>query len=463
MKQTISMTERIGKLSLIFGTILSILCAIAGLIFLQTDLFSDFFGNETGYYPVFTLMPFVAMFLSHLTAWLICLIKTKKNSELPQETPNTIGVLFKSYFYLWIIITIAIALGSFIFLNFHVYNLPMVFGSNALWLSIAWLCTVIVCIMVWAAVNAWKATEAAGVVVAIIAFLVLAGTSTLVGALYYDNADSYSVARNNQAREAAYDAVKAYEINQAREAAIREAEIAAANAAANSEQAEYVDESESGVDRALRFMRFKFELENEQRAIDLIRNWTYWYSSWKESDYGYSNSRDYFNGPMHFHRSKGDFYLLINGNMRNNSVLESFVTNNHDKTSQIGNILYKRAFERSGASDCLKILLWAYDDIYSKENSDSTLREIYNYMMREPENSEYYYGVKESHYEGLRPYMSDDVVLNINRICRRNTDDVEWATGSMATWAYSFWARRHNDKVDKVVYRILKIVERVYN
>ena len=229
----------------------------------------------------------------------------------------------------------------------------------------------------------------------------------------------------------------------------------------NANAAEYVDEAESDVDRALRFMKFKFELDTEQRAIDLIRHWTYFYTSWKESDFGHGNSREYFYGPIHFHKSKSDFYSLVTGSMRNKNVLTYLVSTNTDKISQRNGIISRNAFVRSGASDCLRILLWAYEDIYSHEDHSRRLREMYDIMIREP--GEYYYSFPESYFEELRPFMSNNVVNDINRLCIRNTQDTEWATASMAAWAYSFWARRHNDRVDGTVHGVLKIIERAYH
>jgi len=452
------MIEKIGKISLIFGTFLSIFCVILGLISQLSNWFSNLFGSEFAYYPFFALMPLMAMLLSHLTAWLICFLKARKNSQPHQKMPNSIGVLFKTYFYLWASVTVVIAASGFIFLSFDVYNLLYIFSIDLLLLSLAWFSVVIVSAMVWTAVGAWKTGKFIGVIVAFLAFLLFASASITVGVFYGLNAPTYRYYPRNYTTHTP----------ETHESAIREVQRETqqfqhvVSNDLNVSDEEIYDESESDFERAARFMKFKFELETEQKAIDLIRHWGYWWATWKESDFGNSNSsKEFFRGTEDFHRSKADFYFLVSAGMKNNYILAHFVDNHAELINPRGGILSRNSFVRSGASDCLKILLWAYYDIYSKEDSEIILREIYNYMTRTPEG-EYHYDVPSAHYEGLRHYMSDNVVNDINRICIRNTHDVDWATASMAVWAYSFWARRHNDKIDNTVYRVLKIVERMY-
>jgi len=434
-------TEKIGKISLILGAVLSILLIIAGFIIKQTDLFSSIFDDDRGNFFLFMLMPFTVMFISHLTAWLICL-KTKKNNEPQKEESNKIAVFFKSYLYLWSIVTILIAVCGFIFWDENVKLLSTVFLINALIMGVVWFCTVIVCIMIWAAFNAWKANEFVGVIVAIISFIMFAGTIVLAGVLYDYYANDFKV------RE--YDEFYAQEYGEYDE---------------NTEYVEYEyedeyddenyvyeeDDNETDLEKAFRFMKHRLELEHQQRAIDLIRNWG-WYNSGRDN---YDKYNENFNGKRDFINCKNIFYSLKEENMSSKSGLEVITNNFREITYENGYILSPSDFDRSGARDCLKILLLAYDDIYSKKNAKKILREMYEIMSNEE------YWNKESQ---LRPYMSDEVIDEINGINNRtgSIDDVEWATNHLATWAYSFWARRYNDKIDKTVYTILKIIDTLY-
>ena len=453
------MISRIGKLSLIFGTFLSILCLAMGLVSELFGWFKDLFVSEYAYYPFFALMPLAAMLLSHLAAWLICFFKARKNSFYSQKMHNSIGVLFKTYFYLWASVAVLIAAGGFIFLSFDVHYLQTVFAVEQSLLSLAWFCVVVVSAMVWAVVGAWKVAKFVGSIVAFLTFLLFAIASVTVGAFYHFNATAheYRPIHRTQGHEAA---IREAQREMPQTPQFPQTQNIVSNEANVSNEEDF-DASETDIDRAIRFAKFKFELETEQRPIDLIRHWSYWWSSYKESDFGYSNSsREFFRDPIDFHRSKADFYFLVNSHMKNDHLLSFWIEHNSQRINPREGAFSRNAFVRSGASDCVKILLWAYYDIYSRDDSERILREIYNHMSREPEPHEY--SNLPPHYEILRPLMSDKVVDDINRICIRNTDDVEWATASMARWAYSFWARRYNDRVDNTVYRILKIVERMY-
>ena len=427
-------TEKIGKLSLILGAILSVLLVIVGLISMKTDLCSSIFSSDKGHYALFMFIPFGAMLVSHLTAWLICL-KTKKNDELQQEKSNNMGVFFKTYLYLWTIVTILIVVSGFLLFDFPVRSLSAVFCGNALILGVAWLSTVVVCIMVWAAFNAWKTNEVVGVVVAVIAFLLLLGATFLVGVLYDNNLRAHQIYENyTYGEEYSYTATPEYEY-----------------------EGDYYEhyegvEDESDMERAFRFMKYRLELENEQRAIDLIRNWGWWNSGRDNYTSGYGD----FGGESHFQNCKSEFYALKANNMRNNDGLMSIANHYSNIANNRGYPLSPSDFERSGAKDCWKILLLAYDDIYSKKNSKKVLREIYKIMTKH----DGYYNFSE-----LRPYMSDDVIDEINNINNRTgtIHDVEWATEALSGWAYSFWARRHHDNVDKTAHTILKIIDFLYN
>ena len=71
------MTEKIGKLSFLFGAILSILLIIIGFACMQFELLSHLFEKDEGYYPLFMFIPFAVMFVSHLTACLLYFCRTK--------------------------------------------------------------------------------------------------------------------------------------------------------------------------------------------------------------------------------------------------------------------------------------------------------------------------------------------------------------------------------------------------
>ena len=118
--------------------------------------------------------------------------------------------------------------------------------------------------------------------------------------------------------------------------------------------------------------------------------------------------------------------------------------------------LSSSVYRRSGMKFLVNALVISHDDIYSNYNSTETLNDMY-LIMNGDENG---YGdvMVSDRYPELKKYMSDEAFEKMKRTDYRN----EWQDKFIASWAYSFWARRHNDGVDKAAYKILKAIDRLY-
>ena len=442
------MINKISKISLVFGALFAGLSVAASLLYEFKEL--EWFSDSVRY-SLFTLMLLGSVLVSHLVALAICLIikkidavrqrrsglDTQSPKDPPQPLPNRIGVFFKTYFYFWTVLSIIVFVCGSIFSNSFVEVASHIIIINFFAMGAAWLLVVFFSVMIWATVSAWKAAKLTSIIFGFIAFF-LFGLISLCGILYFDDAKYYQQ----------YYAYQTYDDYDFQDSEVIETQERA------QETDNYNPASETDMDRAFSFLRYKMGLDKEQHAMQLVGNWT---GSWKDDAFGQYDSRNYFQSLSHFQQSQSNFYTLINRGMGSNSVLTSiadFYRNSWGERRRT--LLSRNAFVNSGASDCLKVLMWVYDDIYSKEDHEDVLREIYDFMADEK-------NLSTNYFEGLSHIIDTEVYDKILTMASRDVDyAMEWAATGLSVWAYSFWARRYNDSVDGTVYSILKIIEGIY-
>ncbi len=109
-------------------------------------------------------------------------------------------------------------------------------------------------------------------------------------------------------------------------------------------------------------------------------------------------------------------------------------------------------YHNSGYAKLCNWLLTVHPLLYQSKSSkevDETLDAIYN-IMNNPNNGSF----TSEYFEPLKPYIHTSVL-------EKFTDDGSLDKESVV-WAYSFWARRHHEKNDVVVCRILNTIRNHY-
>jgi len=440
------MTGKIGKWAIILGTIVNSLILVIGILFWYDFLLEIPF--ESFYYPLLMSMSLVSSLFCVFLGW-ICVQVTKKETE-QAVNENNIAVFFKSYLYVWVVVALFICIFGFMFLDFRITIMSGTILACAIFNGVAWIGTAIVCVLIWAAFNAWKNSELIGVIVALIALIVLIATLTFVGILYKTGED--------YAKDYAYPYVHEEYVS---EVVVHEVYEEDYDEDYEDGYEGYYEEwdydSEDRYDLAFRFLKYRLDFEDSSSPIDLLRCWRHY--SWEaESGWGeeeYIERRSNFSDVDDFLKSKSSFY----------SVYDESIADN-DKMFPLAALYLKgwdvgvSAYKKSGAQACVKALLWAYDDIYSYSNSVEILEEMYDIMCEEV--PEYYIGdeMASYRYPKLAVYMSPQVQEKMEGL---SGDCTTWCDQVLLAWAYSFWARRYNDGVDTGAYTVLKIIDKFYD
>ena len=148
----------------------------------------------------------------------------------------------------------------FVFLNFRINLTHEAILVCTILNGVAWLGTVIVCILVWAAFNAWKNSEVIGVIIALIAFIILMVTLTLVGLIYYEGEKHKYIEYSSEDEE--YEPIE---------------EIYEGDYTDDSEEdfdnPEYDYDSKDKYDLAYRFFKYRLDTENSPDPVYLLSNW----------------------------------------------------------------------------------------------------------------------------------------------------------------------------------------------
>lgn len=107
-------------------------------------------------------------------------------------------------------------------------------------------------------------------------------------------------------------------------------------------------------------------------------------------------------------------------------------------------------------------LIKTHEDIYETENPHERLTKIYKIMIfgAQKEFPNYYYNE-------IKPYASENVLSlvskNAETSSEKDNSNAEYASQLNTVWIYSFWARRHKEKNEDVVFEILKEIKEHYN
>lgn len=118
--------------------------------------------------------------------------------------------------------------------------------------------------------------------------------------------------------------------------------------------------------------------------------------------------------------------------------------------------LSEKIYFESNLNLVVEALIKSHEDIYSTEDPDGSLSEIYKIMVfGEKKNFPDYY------YEKLSNYASEEGLSLIRKNASRG-EEVEYNTQLSTVWIYSFWARRYKEKNSDVVFEILKEIKQHY-
>ncbi|PAM92453.1 hypothetical protein B4N84_22325 [Flavobacterium sp. IR1] len=124
--------------------------------------------------------------------------------------------------------------------------------------------------------------------------------------------------------------------------------------------------------------------------------------------------------------------------------------------------LSDRIYHESNLDALVNAFIKSHNDIYQSENPEESLTEIYKIMTtyRKEEFADYCYPL-------LRPYVSEDAFQSIKNEAEthQSRDNYEEGYGAQfsTVWIYSFWARRHKEKNDAVVFDILQEIKEHYS
>ena len=436
------MTGRIGKWALILGAIVNLLIFLMGILF-DYDLLPTI-PIKSLYYPFLISIPIVSSLLCLFLGWICVKVSKKETTQAINE--NNITVFFKSYLYVWVVVATLIFIFGFVFLDFRITLSRVVLVSTIL-NGIIWIATVIVCVLIWAAFNAWKNSEVIGVIIALIALIILVGTLTVVGLLYkegenheYDNYDYSSYYEEDVPVEEVYegDYTDDYEEGY--------------------DEPDYDYDSEDKYDLAYRFFKYRLDIENTSDPVELVRSWKE-YSWMSKSNWGeeeYNEELQSFRDANDFFKSKSYFYYIYDELLTNNNKISSLA--NHYLNGWDMSI---DAYQKSGAKVCVKLLLEAHDVIYSHSNRDKILEEMYDIMCEEIPENDLGDDMVSYRYPKLFAYMSPQMQEYAKGLGGDWT--TAWNERLMSSWAYSFWARRYKDGVDKGAYKVLKVIDKFYN
>ena len=432
------MTVRIGKLALILGVIVNLLIFFVGILY-DFELLPKVSLNNL-YYPFLMCIPLVSSLLCLLLGWIF--VKVSKKEAKPTE--NNIAVFFKSHLYVWMLVSGLILIFGFVSLDFRVDSPRVILVCTAL-NGVAWISTVIVCILIWAAFNAWKNSEVVGVIIALIALIILVGSLTIIGLLYAEGKNHAKYHSDYSSDYGEYDmpAEEVYEVVYPDDYYYEDGGY----------DWDYDYNSEDKYDLAYRFLKYRLDLNNPSRPADLLMCWKNY--SWRaESEWGeeqYIEKLSDFEDSEDFYKCKNYFYYVYDECSQDNDKIAS-LSGHYLNDWDMGIDKYKK----SGAQACVKLLLLAHDDIYSNSNSDEILGKIYNVMSE----SEEFEDLVSDTYPKLAAYMSSKTLEKMKEL--ETNCDTQWCNDLLSGWAYSFWARRHNSGVDKGAYKVLKAIDKFY-
>ncbi len=430
------MSEKIGKWHLIFGAVSILLLLSYG--FLQKGILPSLQIENIPFY-VLLAVPLTSALLCLLLAWIVSAQTKKSNrNEAGNKPDNNISIFFKSYLYLWTIVALAIAGAGALYHNYVAANPDSDILVAMIAMSIAWTGTIIVCILIWAAFNIWKSNEVIGVIVGLIGILLLAVTGFTTAYFYNEictTEDSSSTYYGD------YDGGDDYEA-----AAVEPSEDY------EDYEADRVYSDYELYDNSFTFMKYKLNIESVYDPVQLLRYWKYygWHPEYDE-DRGISSYRHY--------RECEDCFDKQYDNAYNDSEalqsLSDFYANN------LTDYLTPETYQQSGAKNLVKMLLIAREDIYSHENKNDILNNMYDVMCEEVPEAYQDDIMVSCRYPKLYPYMSIEAGAQI--VANSGENATDWEKQTLAAWAYSFWARRHHDGVDGTAFKILKTIDKLYN
>lgn len=168
-----------------------------------------------------------------------------------------------------------------------------------------------------------------------------------------------------------------------------------------------------------------------------------------ESRYSFCNN---FIDETNFYDGK---YYLTNyiNNLRNkpDKIIESFEKYKYF----FYNLISERTYKTSNIDKIISGLLLSYNDIYSDENHNTKLKDIYDIMKFQ---KGYDVDAKEL-YPKIEPFISNETLNSIEEI--RLSSGKQFADGDIV-WFYSFWARRKKEGNINEVYTIINDMNSYY-
>lgn len=151
----------------------------------------------------------------------------------------------------------------------------------------------------------------------------------------------------------------------------------------------------------------------------------------------------------------GNYYLTnyINAlRTKPDKIIESFEKYKYFFYSLIS----ERTYKTSNIDKIISGLLLSYNDIYSDENYNTKLKEIYAIMKFQ---KGYDVDAKEL-YPKIEPFISNETLISIEEL--RLSSGKQFADGDIV-WFYSFWARRKKEGNINEVYTIINDMNEYYS
>ncbi|MDR2886284.1 MAG: hypothetical protein LBU95_05850 [Rikenellaceae bacterium] len=420
------MSTKIAKWYMVCSAALALLMLGAGIVLGQPNAWTSGGGTPTHYW-LFTLFPLGAAVVSLLLAWILARSGAKTQTE---EKEGGVAAFYKAHLYLWTITALGVAGCGLLAGTHYLYFPGEVLPDVLIVAGLLWMGVMMVGAVVWAAFNAWRSSEILGVVLGIIAVAMLGGAGALAAGYSYHRINNYDqvYAQNWEGYNPEYAGDD------------------------ECDPVEYDGDGEADYGLAYRFLLDRMRVnDGGQDPEDMLRRWES--NGWAEDDY--RNFEDKYADYEDFDITRSVFYATYSHCAADITALSDL--SDYMQTDSFS-FPSRQAYKKSGAAVLVHALLASWDDIHGTENADQTIEAIHQVMTLTADVSADV--VPDFYFPRLRDYITESSYADI---CRKaGFEQDSYSAKYVAGWAYSFWARRHNEGTDQIAHNILKMVDNFY-